>query len=169
MEKLEAISNPRNNELHTLLESVSDQKTKEYINNRLLKQMEWYSKKSSFYKQQYFRWMTVSIALGAAIPIAAVFADGTTFMKVLITTLGSLSTAINAYLALCNTKDLWMQYRLTRENLLRILYSYLTNIDIFAHKNTQQEKDALLISISEEELSRETGAWKKLLNGNSTT
>jgi len=145
--------------LTDLIAQVQNGNTRDYITNRILPQMKWYSNKSRESKRQYYFWMTFSIFLGAMIPVVSVFADGAIWVKVLLAILGAAVTAINAYLSLHNFKDLWLTYRNIREALLRTLYCYFNHAGIFSQNDTQEEKDILLVSVCEEEISHETSDW----------
>lgn len=148
-----------------LIEQVQSNRTKDYITNRILPQMKWYSDKSKENQKKYFFWMTFSIFVGAMIPVFSIFADGAICVKVLIAALSSAVTASNAYLTLHNFKDLWMIYRNTRETLLRTLYCYFNNAGIFSQSITQEEKDILLIDSCEEKISYETDIWVSAIRG----
>jgi len=151
--------NSRDTLLADMAAQVQNEKLRSYINGRIIPQMKWYSSKSREYKRKYHRCMTASILLGALIPVFSVFADGAVEVKVILTSLGAAVTAINAYLSLHGYKDLWLNYRTIRERLLRILYCYFNDAGIFAQKDTQAERDVLLINICEEELSCENDGW----------
>ena len=154
---------PRDDALSEMINRVQDEKTKDYIANRIVEQMKWYSSKSRSCKQKYYQWMTVTIMIGALVPVVSVFADGSTWVKALLAALGAATTACNAYLSLHNYKELWVTYRKTRETLLRTLYFYFNNVGAFAQKGTQEEKDALLIALCEHELSSEHEGWQTLV------
>ena len=85
-----------------LLAQVKNENTRDFIENRLIPQMKWYSAKSAEYKKRYQICMTAAIALGALIPVVSVLANGSTFIKVLIALLGAGVTAVNAYLSMQN-------------------------------------------------------------------
>lgn len=155
--------NKRDVSLENLIAQVECANTKNYIQNRILQQMEWYSRKSSENKRKYFFWMTSAIILGAMIPVASVFADGAIWVKALIATLGATVAACNSYISLHNYKDLWFTYRNTREVLLRILYSYFFDAGVFKKIEEYREKDAILIELCEETLSQEVGDWFSLV------
>ncbi len=155
--------NARNNALMDSVEQIQDENTRRYIVDRLMPQMEWYSKKGRECQKRYYRWMSASIILGALIPVVSVFADGAVWIKVLLAALGSAVTACNAYAAMRNYKDLWITYRNTREKLLRILYCYFNHAGAFSQEKTQSDKDTLLVNICEEEMSGETSAWSSLM------
>ena len=65
------------------LEGVENERTKRYIQERAIKQMDWYRTKCYACKVSYQRWMTVSIILSGVIPGASIFADGGIVAKVL--------------------------------------------------------------------------------------
>ncbi len=149
----------RDDAFSELINQVKNENTKDYIINRVVQQMKWYSSKSRSYKKKYYCWMTASIILGAFIPVVSVFADGSIWVKALLAALGAAVTACNAYLSLHNFKDLWVTYRKNRETLLRALYLYFNNVGFFSQSGTQEEKDALLITTCENLFSAETDAW----------
>lgn len=159
------IINMREELLAGLIEQVQNNRTKDYIKNRILPQMKWYSDKSKENQKRYYFWMSFSIFIGALIPVFSIFADGAICVKVLIAALSSAVTASNAYLSLHNFKDLWMIYRNTRETLLRTLYCYFNNAGIFSQNISQDEKDILLIDSCEEKISYETNIWVLTIKG----
>lgn len=149
----------RTTALNDLVSQVHSEKTKNYIANRLMPQMEWYSCKSRKCKKQYYFWTTVTILLSALIPVVSIFADRGDGMKALLVVLGSNVTACNTYLALHNFKDLWLTYRKLREKLLRVLYCYFNNVGVFSQNIAQDAKDVLLVDICEEKMSSENKEW----------
>lgn len=153
----------RDGDLSELIKQVQNEKTKDYITNRIVEQMKWYSSASRSCKQKYYRWMTATIVIGAFVPIVSVFADGSIGVKALLASLGAATTACNAYLSLHNFKDLWVDYRRARETLLRTLYLYFNNVGVFSQNGTQEEKDALLITICENVFSSENGGWQTIM------
>lgn len=160
MEKSTENKESRDSSLTDMVEQVQSEKIRNYINGRVIPQMKWYSSKSRECKRKYYRCMTISILLGILIPVISVFADGAIEVKALLAFLGAAVTADNAYLSLHNFKDLWLDYRITRERLLRTLYCYFNDAGIFLQGNTQAEKDVLLVNVCEEELIRENNGWQ---------
>ena len=138
---------------------VQSERTREYIIERIIPQMKWYSDKSNVYQKCYYRWMTASILLSAAIPVVSIFADGSIVIKLIISVFGAAVTAISAYLGVKNYKDLWRTYRNVRESLLKVLYYYFNDAGMFAQIDLQAKKDILLIDTCEKELSREMEEW----------
>ena len=164
------LENVRDKVLVEMILSVQEEKTRKYIISRVIPQMDYYSLKSRENKKGYARCMTISIALGALIPVLSVLiptdssggnAGALLLIKFLIAVLGAGVTASNAYMNLHDFKDLWMTYRSAREALLRTLYSYFNDAGAFAKKTTRTDKDALLIKLCEDEIARENGSWSK--------
>lgn len=145
------------------LEDVANEKTRQYIQERVLKQMEWYHIKSNFYKAKYQHWMTVSIILSGGIPVASVFADGSVISKVIIAALGATVTGITAYLSSRNYKELWNIYRVNREMLLSTLYLYFNNVGIFKKDMEQDDRDAMLIDMCEKYFQQDYNSWKNVI------
>lgn len=157
------MNDDRNGHLEPLIGQLKSKNIKHYINTRIIPQMQYYSNLSKKYKKQYRRWMILSIIIGAAIPIASVLADGGIIIKIIIAAFGSGITAINAYLTLENSKDLWYSYRHSREILLSTLYCYLNDSEVFAHLESQEKKDALLVEMCEKEITKENSNWVTII------
>ena len=153
----------RKQDLEYFIDKVENPDTREYIRTRVVDQMNYYRKQSRAYKKQYFHFMTASIVLGALIPIASIFSDATALMKCLIAALGSAVTAINAYLALYNSRDLWLSYRNSRQSLHQTLNFYFFNTNMFENIETQEERDRLLVQNCEEELVNQHNIWRTLV------
>lgn len=156
-------SNERNAALDVSIVQVQNERTKSYIANRLVPQMEWYSRKGRECKKQYHFWTTVTILLGALIPVVSVFADGNIWIRAILVALGSIVTACNAYETMHNYKELWITYRNIREQLLRTLHFYFNNAGVFAQESTQEAKDLLLVNICENEMSNESDEWRSFV------
>ena len=152
----------RNRSISELAKEIPNAQTKDYVENRLLPQMSWYSAKSRACKKQYQALMSFSIVLGAMIPVTSLLLKGPLWVQILIASLGAAVTAVNAYLSLNNSKDLWLTYRNTREILLRTLYFYFNNAEKFSGV-TGEEKDELLIEVCEAEMARENGTWRSMM------
>ena len=145
------------------LEDIENERTKRYIQERIIRQMDWYRTKCNAYKVKYQRWMTVSIILSSVIPVASIFANGGIAAKVLIAALGAAVTGINAYLSFRNYKNLWNTYRTNRELLLSTLYSYFNNAGIFGLETDQDKRDAMLIDVCEKSFQQEVTDWREIM------
>lgn len=167
------MSNKRNQELESLIESMPEGEVKKYINFRVLPQMEYYSKKSAECKKNYYSLATISIIIGIFIPVLSLFADGSIHIKVALTLSGALITGINAYLNLFNFQMLWSNYRYCREELLSVLFHYFTKTGSFSSKD-EPARNKALVDACEIIINNEKNDWKQIaknntdLNGSST-
>lgn len=152
-------SSDRDAYLKKLISQVQDEKIRDYIQERIMEQMRWYSAKSADFKKRYHRLTMISVMLSASIPIITIFADGSLATKAIVAALGSAVTAISAYLSLKKYADLWRIYRNTRESLLRTLHAYFYDAGIFASVDIQSKKDVLFVEACEETLSNESNQW----------
>ncbi len=162
--------NSRNKVLYDLAEkNVENPCTKDYIQNRIIPEMDYYSKRSREYQKTYQRWMTVSIALSALIPVLSILIEENGVIKITIALCGAAVTGLNAYLSLKSYKDLWLRYRTTRETLLSALYCYFNNARMFEKENDPRQKDILLVNLCEDILNDENGGWREIMTQNSSS
>ncbi len=116
-------------EFDSYIQNIKDDTEKAYIVERVIGQINWYSKKSSINQKRYKTAMVLCIAISALIPIVTISMDFFTapWMKIVITALSSAVTAITAINALCNYRELWIEYRTNCELLKSELHKYLTS------------------------------------------
>lgn len=153
----------RSRNLDGLIEQVKDGTTKDYIQNRILPNMRYYSDMSRQYKAQYLRLMYASVILGALVPVCTVVSGGSVSQKIVLISLSVGAMAINLFLALNNYKDLWLTYRKARETLESTLYLYFTGTEAF-RGNDQDEKNRILIEHCEEELNSTYNTWRSIVD-----
>lgn len=151
----------RHDGLDYWIKNMTNEDLKNYIQYRVIEQIDWYRNKSRKYKKQYQLWTVAALIIGALIPIFSVFSDGSILMKTAIAALGSSSAAISAFLTQQNYKELWQQYRNTRELLLSTLYLYFNQQGPFKDGD-QAARDGKLIEQCESYLSQEVQHWKGL-------
>lgn len=144
------------------LEGVENEKTGQYIQERVIKQLEWYRAKSNLYKEKYQRWMTASIILSGCIPVVSVLADGRIIFKVIIAASGAAVTGISAYLSLRNYRELWTLYRVNREMIMSTLCLYFNHVGIFKKDVDQDDRDAMLIELCEKSFQQDYSSWKNI-------
>ena len=161
--------NERNADLKKWAETVENENTRNYINIRIIPQMQYYNQSSRKNKKQYLSFKKLAIILGALIPVATLFSDCGIWGKLVIVLFGTSLSAITAYLELQNSEKLWILYRVKREQLLEILMYYFTNAGNFATISDQRQKDALLVEICEQYMSEEYLFWKGLVDTNSNS
>lgn len=97
---------------------------KSYINNRVIKQMEWYDNKALSMQSHYKKLSILSFCLSSVIPILALI-QSSFVNKIIVAILGSAVSIINYILNICTYKDLWVKYRTNCELLKSRLHLYL--------------------------------------------
>lgn len=150
----------RQQALSEWLSDVADERTKRYIKERVMGQLEWYQGKSRKSKNRYQKLSTASLSLSGLIPVVSVIADGDAKIKILIAALGAAVTGIGAYLGLQGYKDTWKIYRSRREQLLSILYLYFNRAGMFGGGLSQEECDNKLVETCEKCFQEEGTDWQ---------
>jgi len=149
------------------LDKMENSDLKMYIENRVIEQIAWYSRKSRE-KQKRFKFFSIlSIFLNAVIPVFVLFSDFSTLAKYLVTGLSSLAGAINTVMILCRYQDLWVQYRSNCEFLKSVLYRFFLKTGEF--KNIAGDEAALmdvLASHCEGYFMKEFQTWGSIVNEN---
>lgn len=150
------------------LERMPDGPTKIYIQNRVIPQIDWYNGKS-IVKQRRFKLLSVvTILLNALIPVATLLTEYEIAIRILIASISSAAVAINAILALCSYKELWVQYRSSCELLKSILYRFFNRSGEFHPIADQPDQCAqLLITLCEEHFTKEFQSWSSTAIQNS--
>ena len=151
----------RNETLEYWLEKFKNPNTQYYIKTRVIDQMDWYRSKSKKNKNYFLKISIMSIILTSLVPVFSIVADGHIAIKITIAFLGSSVTGFNSYLAFSSDKELWSNYRRSRELLLSTLYQYFNNAGSFAEEATQEKKDALLITSCESIMAEEVKGWNQ--------
>lgn len=98
-----------------------------YIEQRLQKQQQYHSRKSSDLKKKYIYLSVIALILSAAIPVVTYLMDIIPLItKIIITIISGASTVITGYLSLSKTHELFVEYRMISERLktLEFLYKY---------------------------------------------
>lgn len=145
------------------IKDVENERTKRYIQERVIRQMDWYRIKCNVCKVRYQRWMIASIVISGIIPVASVFANSSVTFKVLIAALGAAVTGINAYLSFQNYKNLSNTYRISREYLLSTLYLYFNKAGAFEREENQDKRDMMLIDACEKHFQQEVTDWREIM------
>lgn len=145
------------------LSKYTDNPIKQYIENRVLDQIDWYNKKSTE-KQFYFkRLMIASIIINACIPVLTLLSDLPCgfFFKVIISIASSTAAVISSIITLCRFQELWTQYRSNCEILQSVLHRYFTKSGEFKNLLENEAFD-LLVTSCENYLTKEFQAWQSL-------
>ena len=149
----------------TYLDEMENTPLKTYIEERVIEQIAWYDQKSAE-KQTYFYRLTIAnIILNAIIPTVVFLSDYGVFFKFLVTGLSTSAGAINAIVALCGYKELWIQYRSNCELLKSTLHRFFLKAGEFRHVAEDQAAlmDALVVSC-EGYFTKEFQTWVAVLN-----
>lgn len=131
-----------------------------YVEERVVRQIQWYDKKSSANQASYKKAMVVSIILGALIPVLTLLYDvlPPLAVKIVITLLGTGVAVVSAINALYKYKDLWVQYRTYCEILKSILHRYLTCCGEYKGKKPELAF-SMFVDSCEEYMTKEYQVW----------
>lgn len=138
----------------------------EYINERLVAQMNWYDRKSSENKSKYKRIKRTESVIAALIPVVITFGafkivqenDLGVYLQVIAALAGVALVIMNSFLELDEHYKLWKEYRVTCEMMRHERYMYMTRSEPY------DEADAfpLLVEKIEAILNSETQRWKQI-------
>ncbi len=136
---------------------------KNYIIERLIRQITWYDEQSQAKQKRYKICMIISIVATAIIPILSLFTSCKygIIATIIIAILSSGSVAIISISNLCQYQQLWLQYRPACEILKGMLHRFFTGTEEFSNKN-DVEKFNILVSSSEKYMTKEYETWTKL-------
>ena len=133
--------------------------SEEYINKRLVDQINWYDKKSIKNQKTFKLFRLIEIIAAALIP----FISGITFSNIksgefiiyITSFLGVLITIIASYIALGKHQEKWIEYRTTCESLKKELFLFKTKITPYDTEISFQ----LLVKRVETIISKENTNW----------
>ena len=145
------------------LERMQEGSAKDYIECRLLDQMQWYDSKS-VEKQRHFKALSLAaIVINAVIPVMMLLSEYGIAVRVGIAAVSAAAGVISAVVNLCRYQALWVQYRAGCEYLKGVLYRYFMRIGEFAPvADDPAQCDRLLQSLCEDYFSNETGTWHSI-------
>lgn len=114
--------------------TVNSQK---YIQDRVDKQIYWYSTMSKRNQKMYKLIKTIEIIFAALIPFLVSFvSSGLSYLKVIVGILGISITIISGVLALYRFQENWIEFRTTAESLKREKFLFLTRVNIYNTANS---------------------------------
>lgn len=148
------------------LDAMENSPLKTYIEERVIDQIIWYNQKSKKAQTRFKQLTVASIILNAIIPIFVLLSDYSIFFKLLVAGLSSSAGAINAIVALCGYKDLWIRYRSSCELLKSTLYRFFLKTGEFRHSADDQSALMETLAVScEEYFTKEFQTWVVVTNG----
>ena len=135
---------------------MKDITEQDYISQRLEDQLKWYSKKSSFNKNRYRLLKSSVIAISVTIPFLAglIKGDGD-WLKIAVGVGGVMVALLEGLLSLFKYQDLWLEYRVTAEQLKREKILYETGSGPYKNNKSLQ----MLVERTESILSTENQSW----------
>ena len=134
----------------------------DYIETRLEPQMKYYSNKCASLQKEYYRLSIVSIVVNAIIPIFTIATDSCFFVKYIIAGLSAVATITSSILLLRKTKDTWVEYRSTYEQLKREKIMFETGVGDYL----SQDKERFIINC-ENIMHNEHSVWSQRMKENS--
>lgn len=97
---------------------------KDYIQKRILPQIEYYSGSSRRFRLEYYVFSIGSIILMAAVPIITMLPDTISGAKYVSASISAIASVLSSILLLRGTRDNWIEYRSTSEMLKSELYAF---------------------------------------------
>ncbi|MES0490203.1 MAG: DUF4231 domain-containing protein [Leptospirales bacterium] len=126
---------------------------KKYLSDRLEHQLDWYSKKASYYKGFYHRVRFVEILCASTIPFVAALQF--THSHWVAGGLGVVIAIAAGANSLYKSQENWVLYRTTAENLIREKFMYLTKTGPYS----KLDRFHALVHRIEALISTENSSW----------
>lgn len=143
-------------EFKVYLDNIQDENMRNYIDKRVIGQIEWYDNSSIKNQKKYRSLIVISTIMSGIIPVLTLFLDlecGFMF-KVIISILSACAAIISSISAVFNYRELWINYRVNCEVLKSKLHLFF---------NSPDEKSYLkLIEDCESCMTSEFRSWEKL-------
>lgn len=150
-------------EFRKSLSLFPDGPAKNYIVDRLIRQIVWYDTKALGAQRRFQRWSMVSFFCSLMLPVLTILSTHSSCIvlyQILVAVIGAIITISSTLSARNRYLDLWTNYRSNCEILKSILHRYLTGTSEF-YKKSEDEALDLLVSECEEYLVREFETWTK--------
>lgn len=129
-----------------------------YLKNRLEYQISWYNNKSIKYKKIYYIYQSLSIISSALIPVLASITNRFQCTIYMISVLGALTVIIQSILSLTKTKDNWISYRFTSEDLRKEEIEYKNHCGKYINNNPKKNFKKL-VETCENIMNNEHNRW----------
>ncbi|CCL24707.1 DUF4231 domain-containing protein [Clostridioides difficile] len=130
----------------------------QYLENRVNKQINWYSSKSSNIKKKFFTIQVIEIIIAGIITALSKFSFENEHIADIITILSIVVIIFSSLRNLFKWQDLWIKYRYTAELLKREKFLFLTRTNIYINENAFN----LFTERIEDILNRENENWTEL-------
>lgn len=129
---------------------------KDYLLSRVFPMMDFYSRSAAKNKRDYYVYSIFSIILNGVIPVVTLFGDGfgfSTIVKVIITTLSSISGILMALNTLKKPRENWIKHKSCLEKMHRTVNMFFMRTGEFdvEHGNLRRVLFDLIEGIVNEE------------------
>ena len=149
------------------LKAMPEGSAKRYLTDRVIPQMDYYSRNSAKNKKRYLVFSVISIVCNAVIPILVLFDEYFEvdfWIKLAVAVISALAGVLTAVAALMSYRELWLKYRLTLERLKGIVDSYMLRTgDFFSIRDDEDKCLNRLEKLCRAEMDEEHRAWEKLV------
>ena len=132
----------------------------EYLENRVMDQINWYDKKSSLAQRYYKIYQIIEIISATCIPILAAYAKKSDWILLIIAILGGIITVVESITRLYKFHENWIEYRTTSELLKYHRYLFLT--ESAPYNNSDETLENFFVRNIESIISSENNTWKAL-------
>ena len=136
-----------------------EEEVQSYLENRLTDQINWHSNKSQINQKKYKKIRVIVILCASILPFIAGLRLLTSFDLIQTIVIGVISIIIavcEGLLSLNKYQDLWIQYRLTAENLEREKFLFVNKVGIYDNEENAFKN---LVSMVESILSSQNDSW----------
>ena len=147
----------------------------DYVKNRYIKQMDYYSRASSKNQKRYKLFQWILIILSALTPVLAAlngkeiinkegnsFVFSSQFIQTLLVSVSSIVAILTTGLKTFNYQELWVNYRTTYEQLKPEFYYYEFNVGPYGASGV--DKESLFVMRIESILNKEHSHWPPAKN-----
>lgn len=147
-------------ELYTFASDAEE----EYIENRILSQIKYYSRSSKRLQKEYLVISIASTVILAIVPVVTMLSDSFPHLKYVIALASAVASVLSSILLIRQTKDNWLAYRSTEELLKTELAAYKARA-IAYRSSDDTERLSLLVERCESIMQTEHSAWHARMNG----
>jgi len=135
----------------------------QYMQERVDDQLAWYGKKSTTNKNWYFRLQIVTLIAAALVPVISLSSEAQS-VRLIVAIVGSIAAIAAGLVAMCQFRELWVDYRSTAEKLKYEKYLYLTGSEPYHNDDCF----SLFVSRVESTILQENHGWHDKVTSNNS-
>ena len=119
---------------------------KEYLENRVLPQKNYFSKKAASNKKRYYVFSIAKLVISLLVTVlsSAYASGGCSPISIVIAILSALMTLVEGITLLCKYNENWIIYRMTSESIKKEEYLFRTRTGIYYGEDGQQAFNAFV-------------------------